>query len=462
MLGVNETGSRSVGETHDARSMAMVREVLGFLADGYNGARGEADGLVKRLIEWNFGPQPAYPKVKLTPQRPELAPLDLAQAAAAAKSAGLFTPTLDDENSFRERAGFAPITEEEREENKPAPMPSPFGAPPLEDDEAEAPSGESELPEDGADVGTSEDEDENARPVDGAGEEDATPPADPKRASNRHLTASAQRGGWTPWRPLRASEEKMQLSDIDAYLTKQRDEYERVAKPQILGMLAMAAPAIQAAMADGTVTPGEVAAVRFDTTQLLEANRRYLQSVREKGAALARAELASGKTLRAAEEGEEDAFDEELADEADKLLDAQAKALTRRQTNRVSGEIEREAIDVIRTNGNASDVVARVVRRQIELGGLKADAGTVTAKVLNIGRDEAARLMGGVKEVEYSAILDTATCDSCRADDGKTAPFGSEEHDRLLPPNRDCSGGDNCRCLLAFIPGEPEDDGGEE
>jgi hypothetical protein len=76
----------------------------------------------------------------------------------------------------------------------------------------------------------------------------------------------------------------------------------------------------------------------------------------------------------------------------------------------------------------------------------------VTTKVFNVGRDEAARLMGGVGSVEYSAVLDSATCEPCQAMDGRTAPFDSAEHDALLPPNRDCAGGDNCRCLLVFIP----------
>lgn len=454
MLGVNESGSRSVGETHDARSMAMVREVLGFLADGYNGARGEADGLVKRLVDWNFGPQLAYPKVKLTPQRPEMAPLDLAQATAAAKSAGLFTPTCDDENSFRERAGFAPITEEQRHEAKEkaaALAPPAPGAPAPESDD-EPPSVETEMPED---------EETNGRPAEGAGKEDApSPQKSASRASNiRPLEASMQRGGWEPWRPLRASEQKMELRAIDDFLTKSREDYERVARPEVLAMLAMAAPAIQSAMADGKVTPEEVAAVPLDEKALLDANRKYLSGVRKRGFAFAAGELAKKPLTAAADEEEDDKGDkQEAVDDADEVTEAQAKALTRRQLGRVRAELERESIDTLRTGGNASEVVSRTVRRQIDSGAFKADAGTVTAKILNVGRDEAARVIGGVASVEYSAILDSSTCGPCRADDGRTAPFNSPEHDRLLPPNRDCAGGDNCRCVLAFI----TSNGGEE
>ena len=445
VIGTGETGSRSAGETHDARSMAMVREVLTFLADNYNGARGEADGLVRRLVEWNFGPQPAYPRVKLTPQRPELAPLDLAQAASAAKTAGIFTPTCDDENSFRERAGFAPITEEERHEAKEraASLAPPMPGTPVEE------------PDEGED-----DEETMDRPADGAGEEGAPSPAAKTSASNlRPLKASMQRGGWMPWRPLRASEQKMELQAIDDFLTRSREDYERVARPEVMAMLAVSAPAIQGAMSDGKVTPEEVAAVPLDEKRLLEANRKYLASVRRRGYAFAAAELAHGPLHAAAEEEEDDKGDkQEAIDDADEVMEAQAKALTRRQLGRVRAELEREAIDVLRTGGDASEVVTRTVRRQIDTGAFKADAGTVTAKVLNVGRDEAARVLGGVTAVEYSAILDSATCGPCRADDGKTAAFNSAEHDRLLPPNRDCAGGDNCRCVLSFI----TSDGGDE
>ena len=268
-----------------------------------------------------------------------------------------------------------------------------------------------------------------------------------------------QRGGWGPWRPLRASEQKMELRAIDDFLTKSREDYERVARPEVMAMLAIAAPAIQGAMADGTVTPEEVAAVPLDEKALLDANRKYLAGVRKRGFAFAAGELAKKPLTAAADEEEDDKGDkQEAVDDADEVLEAQARALTRRQVARVRAELEREAIDVLRTAGDAGEVVARVVRRQIDSGAFKADAGTVTAKIFSVGRDEAARVIGGVASVEYTAILDSSTCGACRADDGKTAPFNSAAHDRLLPPNRDCAGGDNCRCLLAFIPS----DGGDE
>lgn len=424
VIGTGTTGALSSSETHDARSMAMVVEVLRLLSRVYNGARGEADGLVKRLIVWNFGPQSAYPKVTLTPQRPELGPAELSTSAKAAKEAGLFTPTIKDENSYRERAGFSPITQEELDAERAAaaaraPQFSPFGQPSLppgspkqeaeEDPEGEPKSEEVEVPDE------------------------------------KPLKASAPRA-WTPWRPLRASEEKLKLADMDAFFTAQRERFEALVRPVVVGMLGMAAPAIERAMADGTVTPEEVAAIPLDDARLDRVLAEYLQHVRKTGGNFVRGELEAGPLTAAAGDG---------GAGADKVVDAQRAALRRRMLNRLRGEVEREAIDVLRTGGTAAEVVTRTIARQLDTGAFKSDAGSVTTKVFNLGRNEAAQLIGGVASVEYSALLDSATCESCVAMDGRTAAFDSPEHDAILPPNRDCAGGDACRCLLTFIPGKP-------
>lgn len=431
VLGTGETGSRSVGEVHDARAQAYVRGITAVL-------EAELQCLVRKLVDVNWGPQKAYPRLKLTLKRPELGVGERIAAMRQAKDGGLLTVLPRDENLVREALGMSPIDADERDEAKEAAR-------------ALAPPAAAQVKEDDDD----EDDVSGARPADGAGKEDAPPPKKVLDASN--LRASAQRGGWVPWRPLRASEQRMALADMDAYLTAQREAFERAVKPEVLAMLAMAAPAIKAAMADGS--PDEVAMLPLETARLDAALRKYLAAVRAKGGEYARAELAQALKLQAAaDEGEEedDKGAEQAVEDADEVVEAQAKALSRRMQARLRGELEREAIDVIRTGGDAQEVVSRTVMRQLETGAFKADAGTVTAKVLNVGRDEAARIMGGVASVRYTAILDAATCGACRSDDGRTAKFGSAEHDRLLPPNRDCSGGDNCRCLLEFLAEDDE------
>lgn len=438
-LGTSNTGSRSVGEVHDARTAVKVQQILTVLEAVLNGDDGEPfQGLAPRICRWNWGPQAAYPRVKLTMLRGELPVGELATAASTAKAAGIFTPTYRDEVAFRSKAGLPPISEEEREEAKEAAaalapqlpgMPSSPPKPePEEGGDAEPKSGETELPEEEA--------------------KDA-----------KKLAASAQRGGWVPWRPLRASEQRVPWEKRNAYFDAQRDAWEKALRPVVLAMLAKAMPAIAAAMADGTVKPAEVAAIPLDTKRLRAAVRKLLEGVRDAGAGSIEEELASRPlTAAAGDEAKEPA--EQVEEETDELFDSLEQQVERRVVARARAELEREAIDALRTGDDAESVVDRVVSRQLDTGAFRADAGYVVTKAFNGARDEAARLMGGVAEVEYSAILDSASCSACQSLDGATAPFGSAEHDRLVPPNRDCSGGDNCRCLLVFVPAGA--DGGDE
>jgi hypothetical protein len=270
---------------------------------------------------------------------------------------------------------------------------------------------------------------------------------------------------WAAWRPLRASEKRTDFTAIDTYLAGRREAFERAVKPVVVAMLAKTSGDLTKAMADGD--PSEVASMPLDTAELEGVVSKYLADVRTAGGGFARAELRKDSGPKLAEErraltaaAEEDdktpAEDAQAEEEADAILEAQQKAVVRRMTSRLRSELETEALDVVRTGGNALEVLTRVVTRQLETGAFKADAGAVVTRIFNVGRDEAARIVGGVESVERSALLDSKVCDVCRAADGRTAQFGSAEHDRLVPPDRDCDGGPSCRCLLVFIPGGDE------
>jgi hypothetical protein len=414
-LGTGETGSRSVGEVHDARAAAYVKKVAGLLARGL-------DVLTHRLVDANWGPQKEYPTARFTLKRPELPPVERVNALSTAKTAGLVTWLSSDENALREELGLSPISDEEREA-KEAVQPKPPVAPGAE---------------------TEEDEEE--------GEDQQPAP----------LKASAETG-FASWRPLRASEKRTDFASIDAYLAGRREAFERAVKPVVVTMLARAQVAIAEAMKDGD--PSEVAELPLDTAELDTVVAKYLADVRMAGGAFARKELRkeSGEQLAedrrevlsaAAEEEQDDRTpaEREVEADTDDLLEQQRVAVVRRMTSRLRSELETEALDVVRTGGNALEVLTRVVTRQLETGAYRSDAGAVVARIFNGGRDEAARIVGGVQAVERSAVLDSKVCPACRAADGRTAPFGSAEHDRLVPPDRDCDGGSSCRCLLVFIP----------
>jgi len=248
--------------------------------------------------------------------------------------------------------------------------------------------------------------------------------------------------------------------EIASFLDDSKLTFEREAKPAVIEMLVRAQSAITEAMRDGD--PSEVAELKLDTSRLERVIDSFLVRVRKEGARQVKAELAKARPtrpMRAAADGDErDEVPSTDVEENDAVVVAQRKALVRRMTNRLRSELETEALDALRTGDDAEEVVLRTVSKQLETGAFQADAGICTTRIFNLGRDEAARLMGA-SQVEYSAALDSATCSPCQGADGKRADVGSDEHDELLPPNRDCDGRDRCRCLLLYVASDaPEGD----
>lgn len=505
VLGTSDTGSRSVGEVHQRASTIYVQSVVAALEQVFNGVGARKyTGVIRQLVDLNFGPQKAYPKLAITLQRAELAAGELALAAKTGVEAGLFKPSLADENAFREKLGFEPVDEAERaakegKADETSVAVGPTGS--LQDTalngaqvasaveivksfrrgELARESALSMLQEFfdiGADIASkmvgpelSDEEKEAQKPpapqpfgapkpgADVPPDEKPTPPEPGRKKAN------AQRTPWEPTRPLRESEKHVAYFEIASFLDDSKLTFEREAKPAVVEMLVRAQEAITKAMADGD--PGEVATLPLDTTRLDKVVDSFLVRVRKEGARQVRAELARARPTRkmsAAADGDEreDTTPEPTdTEENDKVAIAQRKALVRRMTNRLRSELETEALEALRTDDEADEVVLRTVRNQLETGAFQADAGICTTRIFNLGRDEAARLMGAT-QVEYSAALDSATCEPCQAEDGKQADVGSSEHDALLPPNRDCSGSGKCRCILLYVPGDRSSDEGDD
>lgn len=442
VLGVDGTGSRSVGETHARASLSYVQGVVAFLEGVCNGtSQRPYEGFVHQLVDAKFGPQSAYPQLSITLRKPQLDPLVRANATKVAVDAGLFTVTHRDENVMREELGFEPIDEAERAHlhaEKKAMAATIAGNLKAEDDEVD-----------------DEVDDETEMPTSDA-------PA-------KKLEASAKRGPWVASRPLRASEAYLAPEELVAFLDGARESFEREVKPVVVEMLVRAQPDITAAMADGD--PSEVAALPLETKRLEGVVGAFLERTRAEGARHVKAELGRATAARRLTAAEEDDKEPQatppappasppIVAETSKLVQAQTKALVRRMTSRLRGELETEAIDAVRTGADASEVTSRTVAKQLDSGAFRSDAGTATTRVWNLGRDEAARLVGAT-EVEYSAILDDATCATCADFDGRRARVGSEEHDDMLPPNRDCDGRGNCRCLLVYVPGQDTEESDE-
>lgn len=426
VLGTNETGSRSVGEVHTAQSRNFARGVIAFVCGVFNGVgRRPYTGLVRKLVEANFGPQLAYPKLTLTLPRSELGPNEKADAISKSVAAGALTILARDENALRKDLGLEPIEESERTAE-------------LERKAALAPK-----------VGPGDDEDED------------DPPKKPAKASAAEP--------WSPKRPLRPSERHIDFAAIDARLTSARADFERGMRPLLVEALVRLAPAIKDAMVDGD--PSEVANLTLPAERLSAFVDEYLAGLHADGWRALHREWKRGtaellrkreqglgaKALRAAEEEKEDdapapAPTPPEAPKSQKTMEAMRKQVVRRIQQRVMLDVEREAIEVIRQGGDADEVVSRTVQRQLDTGSLKGDAGILVTKAFNMGREDFARERGDeVESVELSALLDGKQCIPCDGLDGRTFKPFSEEHEAHVPPlTAVCDGAESCRCIMVY------------
>lgn len=423
ILGTNgASGSRSAGETHYQASESFVKGVVAVIESVLNGSGDRPyTGLVKKLIDANWGPQKAYPQIKLTLKRQQLAALDRLQAISLGKAAGALHITLEDENEIREQLGLAPLEQEEYDELKQA--------------EEDAKQEQLDAVSSGMAGGVNPKGDGKSASNDATSKK-----AKPPTKAHRFADAS---GVYVPRRALRASEQCLDLARMDSFLSSQRETFEAKIKPVVLHMLSMASPQIRLAMADGD--PSDVADVKFDTQMLTSVVKQFIRRCKREGAAQVAMELKKSKVHHATRLA--------VDDENDADVDMLTKSTVRRITNRLASDLESNAIDVVRTNGSEEEVVTRTISKQLDSSAFKTDAGTFIAKSMNMGREEAARELGAAT-VELSAALDANTCDYCDSMDGETAEAGSPEHEAMTPPLRECDGRDNCRCVLIYTPAE--------
>lgn len=483
-LGTGDTGSRSVGEVHSATAQAFVQGVVANIEGAINGVgRRPYTGLIRKLVQANWGPQAAYPTVSLILKKPQLKPLDKAQAAKVAVEAGLLKPTREDENVFREELGLSSVKEAVDEAQAGTTILN--GAQIQVAQAIVTAVAAGELPRDSA-VGmlqqffglTPEAAAQvlgsaglGVAPIGGV----ATAPApgpQPARAqlSRRKATRLA---GFTPKRPLRPAETVLDLAAMDSFLNRARDDFERGVKPLLAEALMRLQPAIREAMKDGD--PSEVVALQLDTTRLDAFVGEYLERCRAEGFKSVKGEKERGTGEKVAEkraEGDQRMAPVRMAEEDDdarpkvddvqppaptppsktrKVLDAQRKQLVRRITDKTLSDVQAEAIEVIRTDGDPDEVVMQTLQHQVESGALKQDASLVLTKAFNMGRDEFAKAYGDeVESAQYSAILDGDQCEECDELDGEEFDFGSAEYEANAPPNRRCHGGPRCRCIYVF------------
>lgn len=421
VLGTGETGSRSVGEVHTAQSRNFAQGVVAFIEGVLNstGEQEPASGLIRRMVEWNWGPQEAYPKVSIELKRAELPLGELMTALKTAKDAGFITITAKDENTIRPLVQLQPIDEAERTAE-------------IERKAALAPQlvpGVKPGQPGGVPV------DEKAR----AGMGDAPP--------------------WAPRRALRESEKKVAFASIDSTLSGARLDFERGVKPLLVEALTRLAPEIRDAMADGD--PSEISNLKLDMTKVGAFVDRFIGDLRSAGRIEVAKEFRTGPdtTLEKRSDGDpsirltEKAMTAlEAKRRAEEISRAMRKLSVRRMEQRVLSDVEREALEAVRRGESAQDVINSAISTQLEEGAMRSEAGYLVTKAFNMGREEFAQERGDeVDSVELSALLDGGQCVECEALDGEEYDFNSAEHVAHVPPLTSvCRGGEKCRCLLVY------------
>lgn len=446
-LGVNGTGSRSVGEVHSASSDAFVLGIMASVAGVLNGVGARPyTGIAKQIVQWNWGPQPAYPKVSFTPKQAKLAPLDLANALKVARDGKLITVwTIDDENIFRAKVGYPKVTQEQWDN---AEKQKQEAAAALAQQMKAGPGG----PDDKGDGPP------RPFPPKQAAVSDETVRALEALLVRYGSSTTSRAADFVPRRALRPAETFVAWGGIDSFLDTAKERFERGAKPLVVAALTRALPDVKAAMADGVIDHDELADVPLDLGALDAFVAKWMDEVRREGYRQAAGELQRASDARRTRTGaseEEDDFQPEAPAEApsdqQRLTDAQRKQLMRRIEARLRSQLEDTAIDVERTGGDAAEVVSAVAADQVEAKSLQGDAGMVMTKAFNMGRDEFAdEYADSIASVELSSLLDSATCGPCESMDGTEFDFGSDEYERNTPPLRQCDGGNRCRCIYVF------------
>lgn len=448
-LGTSQTGSRAVGEVHDATRNSFVAGVRAHIEAVLNGVgKRPYTGLVAKIVDANFGPQKRYPKLKLTVKRSELAALDFANAVKTLRDGGVITVTAADENAARERVGLPPIDEAERSA--------------LVEEEKQRKAEEAERQLAGFGQGQKEEEEE----------EDQLKEAPAK--------AFSEASAFVPRRPLRPEEHHLALGEMDAFHTSARLEFESHIRDILGDMVRGAAPVIRDAMADGD--PSELGALALDTKLLAKAVEVFIERARAFGYRMAGQErkrqpaglLAKREAGKAGVPAanlladrlahvfafEEDDKDTEKTEPratppepaVAKLVKAQTQLVTNRIRQRLKQQIQDEAIDAVRRGESAGDVVESLEEDLEESKTLRTDAGFVVARSFSMGREQFWAEHGeDISHMVYSAVLDGRQCGACSLVDGREIEYGSAEHDALTPPYSDCDGGQNCRCLLVVV-----------
>jgi SPP1 gp7 family putative phage head morphogenesis protein len=83
---------------------------------------------------------------------------------------------------------------------------------------------------------------------------------------------------------------------------------------------------------------------------------------------------------------------------------------------------------------------------------IKRAAGEEVNEAFALGRHwQADQAKDSIELAVYSCVMDDRSCDTCEELDGEEFEVGSDEYESNAPPNKNCDGKDNCRCVYLFL-----------
>jgi phage gp29-like protein len=249
-----------------------------------------------------------------------------------------------------------------------------------------------------------------------------------------------------PKRAPRGAEKFMALSEMASALDKGRDDVAaalREARPRVQAYIIqrlMNTPVRNAHRV--SVAPDEKLVAKIEG--ILEGVSSYgLHTVEaERSKQLAGAKPSSAAAIRAAEKRDP------LGVYADGVVSEYTNNLQQRAANVVL-DLKRRPAD--KTAGQMIIDAGETLDDQSD-GWIDNAAAKGASEAFAAGRNDGyEQYADEISSVQYSALLDTNTCDTCSGADGQE---GDTPDDVPDVPNPDCDGGDKCRCVLVYIFGD--------
>ena len=283
--------------------------------------------------------------------------------------------------------------------------------------------------------------------------------ADPGEEEDKEEKAEAGKSKLIQKRPLQGAEKFVAFEEIERIQDAATDEFvnksRAVFKKQINKLVGLAIPILKSndaeAIADITIP------YKGELTDIIAS--LYLDMF-DRGKAQVRDEIERQTRKFAASEG--DPIGAQGPDATKGFLKSKAKMGADQMVNAMKSVLGTEMYKQLK----AGTVDEETIRDLLDTASDKRMAGIArqgVSEAFNFGRKAMSDELGGIKEVQYSAVLDENTCSECESMDGTTWKYSDTEWEIYSGGNPNCLGGGACRCLLIFISEEETDlPGGEE